>query len=147
MLPLPNESDDGALVGEVLWVDRFGNCQLNFDADLLRARDLGPGDGFEVRIGENSGRVRWVDTFADAKPSELVVLVDSYGLLRPRPRPPERRRSPPPAGRHRRHAPARRRHRSRRGGDPMRRGTAVILAALLILILLASLIQFFVQGH
>jgi S-adenosyl-L-methionine hydrolase (adenosine-forming) len=81
MLPLPSEHDDGVLVGEVLWVDRFGNCQLNLDADLLRARDLGPGDGFEVRIGEESGRVRWVATFADAKPSELVVLVDSYGLL------------------------------------------------------------------
>jgi S-adenosyl-L-methionine hydrolase (adenosine-forming) len=81
MLPLPNESDDGALAGEVLWVDRFGNCQLNLDADMLRARDLGPGAGFEVRIGDVSGRVRWVETFSDAKPSELVVLVDSYGLL------------------------------------------------------------------
>ena len=25
--------------------------------------------------------MRWVDTFSEAKPSELVVLVDSYGLL------------------------------------------------------------------
>jgi len=81
MLPLPSESDDGALSGEVLWVDRFGNCQLNLDADMLRAHDLGPGAGFEVRIGDSGGSVRWVETFADAKPSELVVLVDSYGLL------------------------------------------------------------------
>jgi hypothetical protein len=29
----------------------------------------------------------------------------------------------------------------------VRRGTALVLAALLVLILLASLIQFFVQGH
>jgi len=81
MLPLPTESDDGVLAGEVLWIDRFGNAQLNLDADMLRARDIGPGAGFEVRIGDVSGRVRWVDTFSDAKPSELVVLVDSYGLL------------------------------------------------------------------
>jgi S-adenosylmethionine hydrolase len=81
LLPLPNESDDGVLTGEVLWIDHFGNCQLNLDADMLRARDLAPGAGFEVRIGEEAGRVRWVETFADAKPSELVVLVDSYGLL------------------------------------------------------------------
>jgi S-adenosylmethionine hydrolase len=81
LLPLPSESDDGVLTGEVLWVDRFGNCQLNLDPDMLRAHDLGPGAGFEVRIGEASGRVRWVDTFAEAKPSELVLLVDSYGLL------------------------------------------------------------------
>jgi S-adenosylmethionine hydrolase len=65
----------------VLWIDRFGNCQLNLDADMLRAHELGPGAGFEVRIGDVSGRVRWVDTFSEAKPSELVVLVDSYGLL------------------------------------------------------------------
>ena len=30
--------------------------------------------------GERAGRARWVRTFADAKPSELVVLVDSYGM-------------------------------------------------------------------
>ena len=81
MVPLPTESDDGVLAGEVLWVDHFGNCQLNLDADMLRARDLGPGSGFEIQIGDVSGRVRWVDTFSEAKPSELVVLVDSYGLL------------------------------------------------------------------
>ena len=81
LIPLPTESDDGVLAGEVLWIDRFGNCQLNLDADMLRARDLGPGAGFEVKIGDVSGRVRWVDTFSEAKPSELVVFVDSYGLL------------------------------------------------------------------
>jgi len=68
------------LAGEVLWVDRFGNCQLNLDADMLRARDLGPGAGFEVKIGDVSGRVRWVDTFSEAKPSELALVVDSYGM-------------------------------------------------------------------
>lgn len=29
----------------------------------------------------------------------------------------------------------------------MRRGTSLILAALLVLILLASVLQFFIQGH
>jgi S-adenosylmethionine hydrolase len=81
IVPLATEADDGVLTGEVLWIDRFGNCQLNLDADSLQARDLGPGAAFEIKIGEESGRVRWVETFSDAKPSELVVLVDSYGLL------------------------------------------------------------------
>lgn len=81
LVPLPTESDDGVLAGEVLWVDHFGNCQLNLDPDVLRTRGLGPGAGFEVQIGDVSGRVRWVETFSEAKPSELVMLVDSYGLL------------------------------------------------------------------
>jgi S-adenosylmethionine hydrolase len=45
-----------------------------------------PGARIEVRLrddaGHESSRVaRWVTTYADARPSELVVLVDSYGLL------------------------------------------------------------------
>ena len=33
-----------------------------------------------MRVGEDERRARWVHTFADAKPSELVVLVDAYGM-------------------------------------------------------------------
>ena len=32
LLPLTRD-EDGALVAEVLWVDRYGNCQLNVDPD------------------------------------------------------------------------------------------------------------------
>ena len=35
MVPLPREEADG-IHAEVLWVDRFGNCQLNVGADDLR---------------------------------------------------------------------------------------------------------------
>ena len=30
-------------------------------------------------MGETGRRARWVHTFADANPSELVLIVDSYG--------------------------------------------------------------------
>jgi S-adenosylmethionine hydrolase len=32
-------------------------------------------------VGDQARAARWVTTYADAKPSELVLLVDSYGLL------------------------------------------------------------------
>jgi S-adenosylmethionine hydrolase len=80
LLPLPTE-EEGDLVGEVLWVDRFGNCQTNVDPDLLLARGTTEGDAVEVRFGNDARRARWVRTFAQAKASEVVVLVDSYGLL------------------------------------------------------------------
>ena len=35
----------------------------------------------EVQLGGEIRAARWVHTYADAKPSELVLLVDSYGLL------------------------------------------------------------------
>ncbi len=80
LVPLPNV-ENGTLVGEVWWVDRFGNCQLNVDPDELGALGVGPGAHLEVRFGSGARQARWVHTYADAKPSELVLLVDSYGLL------------------------------------------------------------------
>jgi S-adenosyl-L-methionine hydrolase (adenosine-forming) len=80
LVPLPREDDDGTIVGEVLWVDRYGNCQLNIAPEQLAARGVEPGGMIGVRIGEDERRARWVRTFAEAKPSELVVLVDAYGM-------------------------------------------------------------------
>ncbi len=64
----------------MLWVDRYGNCQLNVAPEQLAARGVEPGGVVGVRVGEDERRVRWVHTFADAKPSELGLLVDSYGM-------------------------------------------------------------------
>jgi S-adenosylmethionine hydrolase len=80
LVSLPQHDDGGAIHGEVWWIDRFGNCQLNVDPDELRAHGGEPGAAIEVRFGEQARSVRWVHTYADAKPSELVLLVDSYGL-------------------------------------------------------------------
>jgi S-adenosyl-L-methionine hydrolase (adenosine-forming) len=80
LLPLPRE-EGGDFVGEVLWVDRFGNCQTNIDPDALVVRGVQLGDAVEVRFGNETRRARFVEAFAHAKPSEVVVLVDSYGLL------------------------------------------------------------------
>jgi S-adenosylmethionine hydrolase len=80
LVSLPRHDEGGAIHGEVWWIDRFGNCQLNIDPDELRAHGAEPGVPLEVRFGDQVRSVRWVHTYADAKPSELVLLVDSYGL-------------------------------------------------------------------
>jgi S-adenosylmethionine hydrolase len=80
LVSLPRHDAGGAILGEVWWIDRFGNCELNIDPDELRAHGGDRGAAIEVRFGEQARSVRWVDTYADAKPSELVLLVDSYGL-------------------------------------------------------------------
>ncbi len=80
LIPLPQEDDDGAIAGEVLWVDRYGNCQLNIAPEQLVDRGVGPGGFVGVTIGGKERRAHWVSAFADAKPSELALLVDSYGM-------------------------------------------------------------------
>jgi S-adenosylmethionine hydrolase len=70
--------EDGAVVGEVLWVDRFGNAQLNVGPDEVE----GMGDRFLLRVGDRPPRlVLRATTFADLKAGQVGVVVDSYGLL------------------------------------------------------------------
>ena len=80
LVPLPGENDDGTIGGEVLWVDRFGNCQLNVAPEQLVERGVAPGGFVGVTIGGEDRRAHWVTAFAEAKPSELALLVDSYGM-------------------------------------------------------------------
>lgn len=76
VLPVSHE-DDGDLVAEVLWIDRFGNCQLN----------LGVGDvaKFQAAIQVSAGshlRTAERATGYDAIPSGRIgVVVDSSGLV------------------------------------------------------------------
>jgi len=73
-LPWPAARRDGAgLQGEVLLVDRFGNLLTS-----IREGDLGGSRG-EVTV---AGRVaRWVRTFGEGRPGELLALVGSGGRL------------------------------------------------------------------
>jgi S-adenosylmethionine hydrolase len=80
LIPLPQDGDDGTIAGEVLWVDRFGNCQLNIAPEQLVERGVLPGGYVGVSIGTDDRRAHWVTAFADAKPAELALLVDSYGM-------------------------------------------------------------------
>jgi len=81
LVGLPQRGPDGVIDAEVWWVDRFGNAQLNVGPEELAAAGVAPGGVVEVRAGERAKSARWVRTYADARPSELVLLVDSYGLL------------------------------------------------------------------
>lgn len=78
MVPLPQLEDDG-LGAEVLWVDRYGNVQLNVGPDDLDA--LGPAGAVTVRVDGADRTARRVAAYAELGPGELGLAVDSYGLL------------------------------------------------------------------
>jgi len=58
-------------------VDRFGNVTLNLRARQLRDAELG--DDVELICGAERFLARVANTFASVRPSDIVVLVDSYG--------------------------------------------------------------------
>jgi S-adenosylmethionine hydrolase len=68
--------DGDDLVGEVLWVDRFGNAQLNVGPEDVEAW----GDQIRVRFGDANRVARVVASFG-AIGSGIGLVVDSYGLL------------------------------------------------------------------
>lgn len=81
-VPLPREEGD-SLVGEVLWVDRYGNCQLNVGPD-----DLPPhwADDLLVRFGSPAGEpstrhARRATSFAELGAGAVGLVLDSYGML------------------------------------------------------------------
>jgi S-adenosylmethionine hydrolase len=79
-VPLPRD-DGGRAEGEVLWVDRYGNAQLNIDPSDLAALGVKPGGPLEIRCGQDRRTGRWVESYAEAGPYEMAVVVDSYGLV------------------------------------------------------------------
>ena len=77
IVPVPTV-EEGAVHGEVLWVDRFGNIQLNVDPDDVAAL----GEKLIVSwANDQVRRTRRVDAYASLRPGELGLVVDSYGLL------------------------------------------------------------------
>ncbi len=80
MLPLV-EPDDRVAVGEVLWVDAYGNCQTNVAPADLAALGLNPGDDVTVRIGAVDHVLGWVTAYGDVEEGAGLLHVDSYGQM------------------------------------------------------------------
>ena len=80
VIPLARE-EGGVMLCEVLWVDRFGNCQLNVGPDEVAQF----GDRLRVSLGDRSApttRAASIVTNFDAIGTGAVgLVVDSYGML------------------------------------------------------------------
>lgn len=75
---LPVSRADGELIhAEVLWIDRFGNLQLNLDPAEIEPM----GNALRLTAGDIGRNACQVKSFSDLGSGELGVLVDSYGLV------------------------------------------------------------------
>src|SRR5207253_1386629 len=79
-LPEPEVGSD-KLVGNVLTVDRFGNLALNVTREHLDELVLAPGDWVELQFALDPYYAQVAETYADAKPGELILYEDSYGAI------------------------------------------------------------------
>lgn len=80
VVPIPRD-ENGTLACEVLWVDRFGNCQINVSTDDVDAA-FGPGTR-RVRVSflDELRNVEIVTSYGQIGAGALGLVVDASGLL------------------------------------------------------------------
>jgi S-adenosylmethionine hydrolase len=76
IVPLSRQ-EEGAVVGEVLWVDHFGNVQLNVDPDDLLLMD----DPLVLTSGDKRRTAVRARSYSELKPGQVGLVTDSYGLV------------------------------------------------------------------
>ena len=79
VIPLSRD-EEGTIVGQVFWVDRYGNCQLNIDPEQV----AGWSDRVQLRWTQPRPGVRTARrarAFDDLASGEVGLVTDSYGLL------------------------------------------------------------------
>jgi S-adenosylmethionine hydrolase len=70
-------NEDAAIIAEVLWVDRYGNAQLNIDLSDIESL----GSSLRIRARESVRRAVLAPTYAALPAGVVGLVVDSYGLL------------------------------------------------------------------
>ncbi len=77
LLPISEVGPEGQMHAEVLWIDRFGNVQLNVDPDDLASWP----DAITVEGGRLKRTAQRVSAFSDIPTGGVGYLVDAYGLV------------------------------------------------------------------
>jgi hypothetical protein len=80
LLPLV-EHGDRSVTGEVMWVDHFGNAQLNIAPEDLKLVGIGPGTAALLKIGPVEYAIEWLVAYGDVAVGEGLLHVDSYGQI------------------------------------------------------------------
>ena len=80
MLPLVEHRED-AVVGEVLWVDHFGNAQTNISPEDLQLVGVSPGTDIVLKIAAAEFSIEWATAYGDVESGEALLHIDSYGQI------------------------------------------------------------------
>jgi len=77
-LPQP-EIDSRRIRATVLYIDRFGNVQLNLTREHLEQAGVEPGDEVEIELAHERYFAVVARTFSEARAGDIVLYEDAYG--------------------------------------------------------------------
>lgn len=80
VVPIPRE-ENGSLACEILWVDRFGNCQINASHDDVVAIFGSDTSRVRVTFGDELRSVEIVTSYGALGAGAFGLVIDSSGLL------------------------------------------------------------------
>ncbi|MEN8234455.1 MAG: SAM-dependent chlorinase/fluorinase [Actinomycetota bacterium] len=81
MIPLAEPDGMGGVLGEVLWVDHFGNAQTNIAPADLASLELAVGGDVSMVIAGIDRSLPWVAAYGDVESGSGLIHVDSYGQI------------------------------------------------------------------
>ena len=81
MVPLVESDGLGGMLGEVLWIDHFGNAQTNVSPADLGSLGIQPGDDVSMLIAGTDSAIPWCTAYGDVAPGDGLIHVDSYGQM------------------------------------------------------------------
>jgi hypothetical protein len=81
LIPLAEPAGNGAIKASVLWVDTYGNAQLNVSAEDLNSLGLEMGDDVLVGASMRETTISWQVSFGSVDEGQPVVHVDSHGQI------------------------------------------------------------------
>jgi S-adenosylmethionine hydrolase len=81
LIPLAEPAGNGAIKASVLWVDTYGNAQLNVSPEDLNKLGLVVGDDVLIGASLRESRISWQVSFGSVEEGEPVVHVDSHGQI------------------------------------------------------------------
>lgn len=81
LLPLAEPGPNGTIKAAALWIDTFGNIQLNVGPEDLDGLGLGIGDDVIVAASMVEYRVPWGVSYGSVEEGEPVIHVDSHGQV------------------------------------------------------------------
>jgi S-adenosyl-L-methionine hydrolase (adenosine-forming) len=76
MIPITRD-EEGELVCEVLWVDHYGNCQLNVAPEEIEVL----GDRIKIRFGDVTRTAQRATNFGSLGTGTIGLVTDSYGMV------------------------------------------------------------------
>ena len=79
LMPITSKENDG-IHAEILWVDQYGNAQINLDPTELEIKENDI-NHFEIKTAELTRIAKKVETFEELGGGELGLTIDSYGLV------------------------------------------------------------------